>query len=625
MPVWRRFNGMSPGLSPAHLPSSFAQEAVNCFIGKGDALYPERAPLDLNVSLVNPDGSPFAGTPRQLWRSGDVYVAWDHWVHVIDDPRQWSSPNAFLYVDNGKLIRSSDVWIKQGKPPRAIGINRPDQAPTVSAGAAGSMSFSAPPAHLPTNSTNTPPSCPTGAQPGEARSYVVCAVNDMLEESAPSLPSDIVLIQPEVAVTVQYAGTPPEGTTAYRWYRTLPGKNLPEYRFVAETTLPILLDTYDALQLSDPLETREHFPPMGNIEGVAYLGSKDIVVWSGQTIWPSVSRLPHAFAPASRYDVPYNVVTVRSTPPVVTGGQMGSASSTYSAFILTERKPYLLEPIPPTSAEAPSITSRIHSINVDEPCVGPQCATTGEGCVFYSSPRGIISLALGSRPEGATDEIFTLLAWRDWRPETFTLAYYQGRIFGFSGNETFVLAASHIDRDRTMSLSLSTVMMTAAYAERGADLLFSNDSRTVHAWGKSATNLVAQWTSRLITESEYFNPGAVKIDMDLPLVASHTARQAIREFEVSGKSVDEFISSQPQYEGVREYLEYSLVPAKIDVYKETKLWSSKKITSRVPHRLPRQGKGIYWHFKLTTDRTVYRVMLTKAIKDMAHEIEPLEE
>lgn len=625
MPVWHRFGGMAPGLSPAHLLPSFAQEAVDCFIGKGDALYPERAPLKINAPLVNPDGSPFTGTPRQMWKSGDVYVAWDKWVHVVSDPRAWGSPNAFLYVDGGRVWRTSDVWIKQGKRPQAIGIQRPDTAPEVTVGNPGSASFSVPPSHLPTNSTNLPGTCPAGAQPGEARSYVVCAVNDMQEESAPSMPSDIVHVQPEEGVTLKYTGTVPDGTTAYRWYRTLPGKHLSEYRFVAETSLPVFFDTLDALQLSDPVETREHFPPMDNIEGITCLGSQDVLVWSGRTVWPSVSRLPHAFAPAARYDLDYEVVTARSVTSVVSAGPTGTPPSAYNAFVLTTRQPYLVSPAPPNGDNHPSITSRVHSINVDEPCVGPQCATAGEGCVFYSSSRGIIQLTLGARPVADTDEVFTLRAWEGWKAPDYTLAYSQGRLFGFADDQTFVLAASNIDRDRVYSLSYSSVRATAAYTDRTPYLLLSQQDRTILAWGQGNGTLRAKWTSRLVTQPEYFNPGALKVDMDLPLTASSLARKALTSFQKSTQTVDQFLAAHPEYEGVRDYLQYSLAPATVTVYKETRQWAKKDITSRVPHRLPRQGKGVYWHISIETDRPVYRIALTKAIRDMARPTENMEE
>lgn len=625
MPVWHRFKGMVPGVSPAHLPPAFAQEAIDCFIGKGDALYPERKPLRIDASFVNPDGTPFTGTPRQMWKSGDVYVAWDRWVHVISDPRAWGSRNAFLYVDQGRIWRASDEWIKQGKPPQAIGIQRPDKAPEAVVGDPGTASFSAPPAHLPTNSTGTPATCPAGAQPGEARAYVVCAVNDMQEESAPSYPCDVLHVQPEGAVSLKYTGTVPEGTASYRWYRTIPGKHLSEYMFVAETTLPVFYDTLDALQLSDPLETREHFPPMDNIEGITCLGSQDILVWSGRTVWPSVSRLPHAFAPAARYDLDYEVVTARSVTGVVSMGPTGTPPSAYNAFVLTTRQPYLVLPSPPDGDNHPSITSRVHSINIDEPCVGAHCAAAGEGCVFYSSSRGIIQLSLGERPVGETDEIFTLRAWEGWNAASYTLAYFQGRLFGFADDQTFILAASHIDRDRIYSLSYSTVRATAAYTDRTPYLLLSQQDRTILAWGQGNGNFQATWTSRLVTMPEYFNPGALKVDMDLPLTASSLARKAMAEFKASGQTVDQFLADHPEYENARDYLEYSLAPAVISVYKEKRPWVTKSIVSRVPHRLPRQGKGIYWHFSIRTDRPVYRVSLTKAIRDMARYTENMEE
>lgn len=625
MAVWRRFNGISPGLSPAHLQPSFAQDAVDCFIGKADALYPERKPLTLPDRLVNVSGGSFTGVPRQIWQSGDVWVAWDHWVHVIDDPRAWGSPNAFLYVDQGRIWRTSDEWIKAGKAPRAIGIQRPDSIPTVQVMGAASAPFSVPPAHLPTNSTDTPATCPTGAQAGEARVYVVCCVNDMLEESAPSLPSEIAFIQPEQGVTVSYPGTPPEGTVSYRWYRTLPGKHLSEYRFVAETTLPVLADTYDALSLSDPIETREHFPPMENIQGIARLGSLDVLVWSGTTVWPSISRLPHAFSPASRMDVPYNIVTARSVVPVDPEGGPDTPTATYSSFILTEHQPYMVQPVPPTGDNHPQTTAVIHSINVDEPCLGPQCACSGEGAVTYCSSRGLVQLGVGRSPRAISDELFTLQAWEGWGAGDFTLAYSQGRIFGFADDRTFVMAASYVDKDRVFSLSYSTVRATAAYVERSPWLTVAQSGGTLLRWGEGNGYLTAQWTSRLLTQPEYYNPGAVKVEMVRGPTASSRVRAARKAWEDSQQSLASFLSANPQYADMEEALDLVQNPVTIELYKEGKMWERKMIVDHTPRRLPRQGKGVYWHYKITTNRPVYRVMITKAIRDMATLINPLEE
>lgn len=620
-----RFLGIAPAIAPMHLPTAFAQEAVNCYSDKGYAITPTRAPSYIDAPIYNPDGTIFTGTPRRIWLSGSTWVGWDTWVEVCADPREWGSTNAFLYVDtSGTLMRCSDQWILDGTGPKAVGIARPGVFPSASLPGI-TRGWSVDPGNG-LSCTTTDTLCGGDQQPPEPRSYMFTVVNDMDEESPPSEASDVIYVPHDQVVSVAAPGPAPAGTVKYRWYRTLA---LPdgtgEWLFIRETSTPLLLDSYDALQLGDPLTTLTAYQPEGPLSGVARVGHANVIVWTeAGHIWTSHNRLPHAYSMASRQQVDFPIVTVRSTPSFMEGGvsteEMGES---FRVFVLTQGQPYIGMYRPDANDE---LHLDLRTVAMEEGCLSPWGAVVAEGTCFYVSDRGVVRLTTEGA-ESIMDREFSREYWTVWQPHTMTLAFESGVLFGFQPSGGWVLPISTYLRDREPILSRTTVNATAAYCDPKTKLVLAAPGGTLMHWRGATSMMKAVWWSSEWQMPEYWNPGAVKIDANIHSLRSSHADKAWALFKDwiarnGACSGPDFYEHYPEFQDCRGFIHYMLDPIKVEIFREGKLYAVKHVVSERPMRLPRQGKGIYWSIRITTPIPVFRVMVDKAIRDMASPVDP---
>lgn len=620
------FNGMMPGIDPADLPQGHAVKAVNCYIGKGDALQPERQSGFIPAQTFDVNGNKFTGVPRTLWKSGDVWVAWDHWVHVVPDVRQWGSPHAFLFVDDGVIYRSSDKWIMAKIAPKVCGLPRPIVYPTVVPGTTV-VNWSVPDDPLnPGTTSDCPATCEGGAQPGEARSYVFTWVNSMAEEGPPSDPSTPIPVGPDETVIVSDpTEEPPPDVVSWRWYRVLPGEKEVTWRFVKETPTGSMVDDVDPLRLGEELETLDHYPAH-NIDGITLMGAASVVVWDKTgNVWSSVPKLPHAFPPIGKRTLPYRIVTGRSSVRRFEdpSANMYPAAS-YTAFILTEQRPFSIVEMPSDDG----IYTSIHEHAVDEPCLAPWAATTGEGCCFYSSNRGILRIAESSI-SAITDEAMTRQAWTGIQPSTYALAYNQGRIFMLRHDGGYVVVSSAYKDDRIPSLSETTVCGTALWTDSQGGLFIADKDSSLKQWGAGSGYERAEWWSRTWTNPEYWSPGAIQIDTPFHATWDAGADEAWRLFKdcLDNKgitAIPEFWKCNPCLLKYRPYIDFILDPPTVDIYREGKYYCRVRVPTQRPVRLPRLGKGLYWSLRVTTRYRIVRIMIERAIQDMSSPTQPQE-
>ena len=206
-------------------------------------------------------------------------------------------------------------------------------------------------------------------------------------------------------------------------------------------------------------------------------------------------------------------------------------------------------------------------------------ATAAEGACVYLSTRGIIRLDPRS-VEGLTDKLFTLPALAAYEieatPSEWTLAYNQERFVLLGAMRSWVFIASTYARDRVLSWSASTVTGATTVSREGDGLYFASEGK-IKQWGASEKRLTARWMSRREQMPEYFNPGAVKVDMPPGAVE----------------------------------------PAIVRFWRNGYAWAQKTCYSQRPARLPRQGKGLYWTMEVITSEIVYRVMAEKSVGDLA--------
>ena len=83
--------------------------------------------------VVGIDGELFEGTARTLHKAGPVWVGFPEHTFVIPDPSERGGEGAFLFVQDGKLWRSSATWVTSKLGPEPVGIETPCESPGRSA------------------------------------------------------------------------------------------------------------------------------------------------------------------------------------------------------------------------------------------------------------------------------------------------------------------------------------------------------------------------------------------------------------------------------------------------------------------------------------------------------------
>ena len=616
-----RFGGMVPKEAPMHLPDGGAAFAEDCYFTDGNYLSPETLPSIIPHNVYDVHGEILTAAPLTLWHvRDDIYVGWTEHVEITTDYRKFPYPDAFLFVQGGILYRLCGDWLLRKLGPQPVGMARPLVSPTV-ATSDTAFQWSAAPTDLPTTKQDCPTICPDGAQPGESRSYIFTYVNAMGEESAPSEPSEPVLVPINTTMVVTDPTTSvPANAVSRRWYRTLAGEHSSSFRFIRETPVAntSFLDVYDALQLGDVLDTASHWPPPPNLMGVGRLGGDQTVVWQADgSIHVSTNRLPHSYPPVNRYRVPDQIRRMVSTVARFEGRtSFYERGVSYSCFVLTDGHPWILVYEPGREDHSVSL----HEYLIDEPIVSPRMACDGEGLCYYASTRGLVRLTYGEMA-APLSPLFSRRQWTELQPHKGFLAYNQGRLFFFGPQKNWYLPLGSFTQDRQSFLSYVTTPATAASSTPRA-LVLGQAGNMLLQWDGGSAPRRAIWHSGEFQQSEMWNPGALKVDTDLYRWATMPrAEEAWQHYldyvTLYGQCAAKgFFKVHPQYDAYAEYIRYRLDPVKVEIFRDGKPFCTKFILSNYPMRLPRQGKGIYWSVRITTRYPVYRVQLAKGIMDL---------
>jgi hypothetical protein len=239
-----------------------------------------------------------------------------------------------------------------------------------------------------------------------ATSYVFTFVNDIDEESAPSLPSATILRPDGVSVTVTTPTSVPTGTSSLfgidtkRIYRAVTGNTGTIFRFVAEIPLTQAdyVDTLADTELGDPLESDDWDLPPDDLEGILALPNGIMVGFRRNQLCFSVQNRPHAWRVADRLNTDTDIVGIGNIDNVVV---IGTNSFPYLAF--------------GNDPAAYSMTK----LEVPQACVSKRSFAylTGIGVVF-ASPDGLIAVAGTGQVRNLTETIFDRHQWQDIDPTT---------------------------------------------------------------------------------------------------------------------------------------------------------------------------------------------------------------
>jgi hypothetical protein len=245
-----------------------------------------------------------------------------------------------------------------------------------------------------------------------ATNYVYTFVNDLGEESGPSLPSATILRPDGVAVTVTTPTGAPTGVdgdyhiATKRIYRAATGSTGTAYRFVAE--IPInqanYVDTLTDAELGEVLQSDLWELPPSDLQGILALPNGVMVGFRRNQLCFSAQNHPHAWPIAYRLNTDTDIVGIGNIDTTVV---IGTQSFLYVASG-NDPANYSM-----SKFEVPHAASSKRSF----------AYITGLGVVF-SGPDGLMVCAGIGQVRNLTQTVFTRRQWQGLSPSSiFSVAH----------------------------------------------------------------------------------------------------------------------------------------------------------------------------------------------------------
>jgi hypothetical protein len=245
-----------------------------------------------------------------------------------------------------------------------------------------------------------------------ATSYVYTFVNDLGEESAPSLPSGTILRPDGVSVAITTPTGEPTGVSGdyfiqtKRIYRAATGSTGTAFRFVAEIPLSqaVYTDTLTDSELGEVLPSDTWALPPSDLRGILALPNGVMVGFSKNQLCLSAQNFPHAWPVENRLNTDTDIVGIGNIDTTVV---IGTESFLYIASG-NDPSAYSM-----SKFEVPHAASSKRSF----------AYITGLGVVF-SGPQGLMVVRGIGQASNLTEEVFTLRQWEALDPSSiFSVAH----------------------------------------------------------------------------------------------------------------------------------------------------------------------------------------------------------
>ena len=607
------FQGMQPKVDPRNLGPNAASYAEDCTFQSG-AITPLRG-LRLSGSVVTVNGDVADFEPKTLHKAGGVWVGWEDLVPVAKDPLRRGGEDAFLFVQDGKLYRSSGSWITDGEGPAVVGVQRPCEAPGATS-VPGCDWFAWDGAScyervFPREICDENQDAPIPA------AFLYTYVNACDEESAPSPPTEPVLMYRDEGALVSATDDPPPGATHRRWYALLIGSDQSSgwFLFAEEpVATPSVIYCPGAYEHDDLLRTEGWEEVPACVDGVALAGDATTVLWHGRELFLSEPRQPHAY-PAryvKRVDYPITqVVTLTDAP---------EGATHYSAVILTTGCAYLL------TGDLPE-NMVISKIPREAPHLNPGRAVAYAGVVLFASYDGIYSVA-GGRVTNLTASLWSRDTWREvWHPEA-SIGYADNCLLVVSPasnsdgqGRSFLLPWSRQDNPYPSELVWLSLRASALYFSEDVPLHVTGRG-VAYEWAASDQRLRAVWRSPVYTQRALWHPTAAKVLSDaarVPPDAQLWANKAQMEYR-GVPTADEALQFLRRHPDAAPYLPYLRHPAnwfRLLAYHDEVF--GRPVWSDRPFRLKRDRRLVEWSFEVSGSEPIYEVHVQTSMEDLGQE------
>ena len=345
----------------------------------------------------------------------------------------------------------------------------------------------------------------------EATSYVYTFVNDLGEESAPSIPTATVLRDDTIAVTVTLPGVAPAGSAGYgityvNLYRAVTGNTGTAYLFVAQLPLATTtyVDTLDDTALGEILISTDWDLPPADMQGILALPNGVMAGFSKNRLCLSAQNYPHAWPIQYQLTTDTNIVGIANIDTTVV---IGTKSFVYVASG-NDPSNYSM-----AKFEVPHAASSKLSF----------AYITGLGVVF-SGPDGLMVCGGINQLRNLTETIFTKDQWTALGPASIASVAYND-IYFMSWNNGTTKGTYAVDlRSDGFGVVEMAWHSAATYVDPVADLMYTVldqdtepdnaalpvhpalpsplDSEHIYQFeGSSSVLMTYSWTSKVFLEA----------------------------------------------------------------------------------------------------------------------------
>lgn len=601
------FAGLTPKRKPESLSTAFAQVAENLDLYRAELL-PLRAPRAHSVA-ISPSGERLAVTPKSLLHIEGVTIGWPVHTWAVLDPRPMPGTTAFIYAEGGALWWQSIDRTRKGAAPVRMGTCRPTVAPQ----AATIAGVGCPQLDIPMPCVDGTGACPE--IPPDARAYVFCWVRDYPDcqgrnEQSPPSPPILISTQDRDAVVLS-TPTPPLGVTRVFWYRWVAGaKGQPVALFVGESDAgEAFVDTTCPGDLGHALPSARWFEPPCDVEGVALAGDTSIVVWSGNRLWMSEPRLPHAFD----QDLGVRILDHRIMG-ILGQIQRREQAITYELHVLTDGRPYVGVGALPEKLE-------IRRIEEDAPCVSVASIidmTTGR--TGWASTFGFVSTT-GERVVSETDAFYTDNEWGQVQPEHAAAFYFNERVWISTPAAGLVLGIPSEGGQRPRTLSTMSLKPVCAAHRVGLPPLVAMEGPTVFEWLRGE-QMRFRWRSEEAVFAGLAMMAAAKVvarRAEMPRgMDAERARVVTWMARNPGRDPVVFIAGDCELRKHATAL-LACMCAKVRMWREGQPGQWITVGFDRPFRLPRTNRALRWSIEVEAAFPVIEVHYNTGIADLALE------
>lgn len=335
----------------------------------------------------------------------------------------------------------------------------------------------------------------------DARAYVYTYVNLFGEESAPSLPSNIVRVNDGDPVRFP-AGIPepPEGygITTVNLYRTATGfrpadgkvqKPLTEYLYVGSFPANGGASFSDVLQgkyLGAVLETQNDRMPPAGLRGVCAVGDQvRLAAFKDNKVFLSEPFQPHNWPAKYDLTLDYNIVHMLPLDQKL--------------FVTTTGTPYIIDVSSCDDTRCTPVTSLDYPL-ADIACKYSHSAIMTYHGLIYATQHGLVLIQPNGEWHILTARWFGETEWQKIKPSSIRAAYWEGNLFFATDRATFLLninSRPYGDMEGAELVTLSDRPVDMILSETGRLIYLEDDKIKLWAGGTKYRPYI--WQSRQLT------------------------------------------------------------------------------------------------------------------------------